>query len=119
MNKIIFASLLLLVGSSAYAATACDGTATRQTVTGSASNFVRVTFNPVCSANTQVVYTDDAANQKLYGGAASTKGASYFGGSTLGGAILRVGACTNNTCGGTVAATKAGDGMTAANAYGT
>lgn len=117
MKKIILAAILMASGSAAYALDACvAGTATP--VTGSATSFVRVTFTPVCSANSVVQYTDDANNQRVYGGSASSKGASYFGGSTLGGAIQRVGDCTNKSCGGTETATRAGAGMTAAQAYG-
>ena len=118
MKKILFASLIMLVGSSVYAADACNA-GTRTAVPGAVTNFVRVGFNPVCSANSVVVYTDSAADQKLYGGASSVKGASYFGASTLGGAVQRINYCTNNSCGGTEAADKAAAAMTAASAYGT
>lgn len=121
MKKIILASLLAMTGSVVFAATACDsGTST--TVTGDttgATKYVRVSFKPVCSANSAVVYTDDVGAQKLYGGSASVKGASYFGGSTAGGAVKRVGACgANNTCGSAALATHAPAGQTAAEAFG-
>ena len=119
MKKIILASLLALTGSVAMAATACSaGVSTAVPGSTDGSTFVRVGFSAACSANSIVVYTDSAANQKVYGGAVSVKGASYYGGSTLGGAIQRVGACTNNSCGGTEGTSKAAAGMTAADAYG-
>jgi hypothetical protein len=101
------------------AATACSaGAATL--IPGATDNtlYIRSGFKPVCSANSVVRYTDSVAAQKLTAGAASVKGASYFGGSTLGGAIQRAGACALNTCGGTEAQTKADVGMTDADAYG-
>ena len=119
MKKILLGSLLLLIGSSAYATIACTHGAAPTVVSGVVGNFVINDFMPSCSANTDMVYTDAANTQKLYGGAASNKGASYFGGSTLGGTIAPVGKCTNSTCGGGESATAAGLGMAAALNYGT
>jgi hypothetical protein len=117
MKKIILASLLSLFASSVLATDGCDDGASKN-VPVTSTSFIRVAFNTVCSQNVTLVYTDDAANQKVYGGSASKKGAGYFGASTLGGAVLRVGACTNNSCAAEVA-TKALAGSTAAAAYGT
>jgi hypothetical protein len=117
MKKIILASLLSMLASSAFATDGCvDGVSQNVPVTG--SSFIRVAFNTVCSQNVTLVYTDDSANQKVYGGSASKKGAGYFGASTLGGAVVRVGACTNNSCAAEAPA-KALLGSNAAQAYGT
>jgi len=108
MKNILIVSLLSLATSSVFAAAACTGTAGSGTlVPGSATNFVRADFTPQCSANTQVVYTDDAAAQKLYGGSASVKGKSYYGASTNGGAVKKVGDCAGGSCGSSAAASAA------------
>jgi hypothetical protein len=109
MKKIVIVSLLALASSSVLAAVACDAQSppVGTTVPGSPTNFVRADFKPQCSANTHVVYTDDAAAQKLYGGSASVKGKSYYGGSTNGGAIQKVGDCTGGSCGSNAAASAA------------
>jgi hypothetical protein len=119
MKKIIIVSVLALASSSVFAATACGAASppVGTLVPGSATNFVRSDFTPQCSANTHVVYTDDATAQKLYGGSASVKGKSYYGGSTNGGAIQKVGDCSGGSCGSN-AATSAGTGMTTADTYG-
>src|ERR1035437_10193225 len=105
MKKILLASLLV-IGSSAYAAPACTlGVST--SVAGADTSFIKVPFNSVCLANVTMTYTDDATNQKLYAGSASNKGASYYGASTLGGAVARVDKCTNNSCAGEAAAKAA------------
>ncbi len=119
MKKIILASLLVLLGSSVYAADACIPGGARQLVPGSATSFIREGFNPVCSSNTTMVYTDDAANQKLIGGSASIKGSTSFAGSTLGGAVKSAVDCTNKSCGGTQAATQAAAAMVIASGLGT
>ncbi len=120
MKKMIFVSLLALASSSVFAADACTGASppVGTAIPGSATNFVRVGFTPQCSANTYVKYTDDAATQKLYGGAASGKGKSIYSASTAGGAVQKSGDCPNGSCGGAAAATRANEGMTTAATYG-
>jgi hypothetical protein len=123
MKKIILASLLMMTGSVAFAqaaATACStGTASSIPGDNSGATYIRVAFKPVCSANSVVRFTDSVTSQKLYGGSASVKGASYFGGSTQGGAIQRAGGCANAACGdATAAAANADTGMGIADGYG-
>lgn len=123
MKKIILASLLMMFGSAAFAqaASSACSTGTASTIPGDNTGtlYIRIPFKPVCSANSVVRFTDNVASQKLIAGAASVKGASYFGGSTQGGAIQRAGGCPNAACGdATAAATQADLGMTAADAYG-
>jgi hypothetical protein len=121
MKKIILASLLMVSVSTAFAqavTTACSsGTAT--TVPGATDNtlYIRSGFKPVCSANSVVRFLDDVTAQKMTAGSASVKGASYFGGSTQGGAIQRAGGCPNAACG-SVAEAQADLGVTAAATYG-
>jgi hypothetical protein len=121
MKKIILASLLMVSVSTAFAqaaSTACSS-GTASTVPGATDNtlYIRSAFKPVCSANSIVRFTDSVAAQKMTAGSASVKGASYFGGSTQGGAIQRAGGCPNAACG-AVAEAQADLGMTAADAYG-
>lgn len=123
MKKIILASLLMLVGSPAFCAIACDPAATARVLipgTDDGSTFIRVGFNPVCSANSYIEYTDIAASQKLIAGGVSIKGANIFAGSTLGGAVKALGTpCTNSSCSTTNKATDAATALTAAAALGT
>jgi len=119
MKKIILASLLAATASVSFAQSTACSSGTASAVPGATDNtlYIRNGFTPVCSANSVVRYTDSVANQKLYAGSASVKGASYFGGSTLGGSIQKAGSCTNNACGAN-AQTHADQGVTAADAYG-
>lgn len=122
MKKIILASLLMLVGSPAFCAVACDPPNTARTLIpgdDTGSTFIRVGFNPVCSTNSYIEYTDDNTNQKLIAGGVSIKGANIFAGSTLGGAVKSAGTCTANSCSTTNKATDAATGLTAAGALGT
>jgi hypothetical protein len=109
MKKIILASLLALTGSVAFAQTTACSAGSATAIGSSTTQFIRVGFTPVCSANSVVRFTDDAVLQRVYGGAASGKGANYYGGSTLGGAIQRVGACAGGSCGGVTGATTSAD----------
>lgn len=117
MKKIILASLLCVVSSAGFAANACvGGVATAVPEAADGTKFVRTQFSPVCSPNTTMVYTDNGA--KVYGGAASVKGATYYGASTEGGTVKKVGECANKNCGGQAAATGAAAGMADAETYG-
>jgi hypothetical protein len=125
MKKIILASLLMVSVSTAFAqaaSTACSsGTASTHTLARPTTRCISVpAFKPVCSANSIVRFTDSVAAQKLTAGSASVKGASYFGGSTQGGAIQRAGACVpiNGLRGCCGSKHKLTVGMTAADAYG-
>lgn len=117
MKKILVLASLAALSSGVFAATACSGgTATNVTGATDGSKFVRTTFAPSCSPNTEVVYTDDGG--KVYGGSASIKGKAYFGASTNGGAVQKVGDCSGSGACGTTASAAAGSGMAAASTYG-
>jgi len=115
MRKILVLASLAAMSSSVFATDACvSGTVSN--VTGSSTNFVRTTFAPSCSPATIVVYTDNGGS--LYGGSASTKGKAYFGASTNGGAVLKVGDCSGSGACATAATAGASSGMAAASTYG-
>jgi len=72
----------------ALAVTACSGAAGNGTDVPGATDgtsFVRVTFNPKCSANVNLYYTDQTTTFAV--ASASTKGKNVFIGNTAGGAI--------------------------------
>jgi len=72
------------------------------------NSFVKVGFTPKCSANVFMSANDE--NSLLFRvGSASGKGKAYFGGSSAGGAVTRMGECSG-VCDGS----KANAGITAA-----
>mgnify|MGYP000854690792 CR=1 FL=1 len=118
MKNIILASVLAVTAvttfdanaaSSAFCAAANQaGDATVSAASGGTDSFIKVGFRPKCSANVYLNGNDE--NALLFRiGAASSKGKSYFGGSSVGGAVARQGDCS-----GTCNAGKATDGMNAA-----
>jgi hypothetical protein len=114
--KKIFVGLALCLGSSfSMAGTVCAagaGTA----VTGVATNFVKSTFTPKCSANTQVDFQQDASNAAV--GSVSTKGNQVFGGHTNGGAVVSTGAYSGTTDAAALAAAVTAAGAKLADAGG-
>jgi len=117
MKNIILGSVLAVVAVATLDANAA-GTSTFCNNPNAAGNgiataaagtdFIKVAFTPKCSANVILIGADE--NALLFRvGSASTKGKSYFGGSSAGGAVARQGDCA-----GTCDATKADAGRTAA-----
>jgi hypothetical protein len=100
MKKVILASVLGVVAvgtvNAAADVTACTGTAGNGTApTAAATNFIKVSFTPKCSANTYVFGQDSATYYRT--GAVSTKGANAFAGSTNGGGVAAT-ACGGTSC---------------------
>lgn len=87
MKKLIIALCLGVASSASMAATICDA-GTASAVTGVDTNFVRATFTPRCSANTQADFQQNANSAAV--GSASTKGNQSFGGHSNGGAVEKV-----------------------------
>ena len=104
MKKVILASVVALsaisAANNAAAATvsACSGAVAAgyswSVDTATTANFVRQGFTGRCSANVHLVGDDNGTFFRV--GAASTKGKSQFGGSSLGGGV----APTATTCAG-------------------
>lgn len=78
------ALVLSLASMGAQAAAGCTA-GTVGTITGAASNFVKSTFSPKCSASTYVNYTDGGSDFGVQG--SSAKGKVYYGASTAGGTV--------------------------------
>lgn len=118
MKNIILASVFALTAVTTFDAQAvstsnvCAGGAVAgngNPVNGDSSatdRFVKVGFTPKCSANVFLAANDESA-LLFRVGAASAKGKAFFGGSSVGGAVTRVG-----ECGTTCDAGKAADGIT-------
>jgi hypothetical protein len=92
MKKIIlasvtFAAALASMSAGAATATVCAGGSggTGAAQTADTSTFVKVAFNPKCSANVHLTSDDNQTYYRV--GAASVKGKNGFGGSTAGGAV--------------------------------
>ena len=86
MKKMIVLGALILAPLVTMAADICSGTAGPGTaIASSTTDFVKVGFTPVCSAETLVSVAQDAVG--LWGGSASKKGKYPFAGSTKGGAV--------------------------------
>ena len=105
-NKHLVACLISLAASvSAHAAVAttnvCPATAIPQvaaTVTGTAGNFVIVTFTPRCSNNVILSYSDPNGTFVAVG-STSTKGKNAFAGSSMGGGVVPIPAgCAGAAC---------------------
>lgn len=110
MKKILFVGMVALFSSATMAQTViCSATGTPIVVipgSSDGSTFVRNAFNPTCSPNTHMIFEQDGG--ALWAAAASSKGATVFGGSTNGGSVKSVGLCYSDskTCG-TTAPTRA------------
>jgi hypothetical protein len=100
MKKLITVVSLCVAASSSFAddfttvgavCTAGAGTAIGASV---ATNFVKTSFTPKCSANTSVGFVQNSNAAGV--GAISTKGNQVFGGHTNGGAVAKTADCT--TC---------------------
>ena len=120
MKNIILGSVLAVVAvasldaNAAGTSTFCNapnvaGNATATAAAG--TDFVKVAFTPKCSANVFLVGADESP-LLFRVGAASSKGKSFFGGSSAGGAVSRGGDCTGT--GGVCSATDATSGQTGA-----
>lgn len=95
--KKTLALCLCLMAPAAFAQTAaCAGTGSASTITGAAGNFVLNSFTPKCSANTHVLYQQNAIAFAAAGG--SSKGKNVFGGTSAGGQVTVVGACASTGC---------------------
>lgn len=117
-NKHLAACLISLAASvSAHAAVAltnvCPATTipnAAATVTGTAGNFVIVTFTPRCSNNVVLSYSEPNATFVAVG-TTSLKGKNAFAGSSMGGGVVPVGTqCIGTPC----VAADATAGVTAA-----
>jgi len=112
MKNIILGSVLAVVAvasldaNAAGTSTFCNapnvaGNATVAAASG--TDFVKVAFTPKCSANVFLVGADEGP-LLFRVGSASSKGKSFFGGSSAGGAVSR-----NTDCGGTNGVCRAQD----------
>jgi len=119
MKNIILGSVMALAAvasldANAASSTFCNapnvaGNAIATASSGGSSFFLKVAFTPKCSANVYLVGNDESA-LLFRVGAASNKGKSNFGGSSMGGSVARVGNCAAATC----VNTDADSGLTAA-----
>lgn len=110
MKKLIIALCLAVASSASMATTVCAaGTATA--VTGVSTNFVRTSFTPRCSANTQVDFQQNANAAAV--GAASSKGNQSFGGHSNGGAVEKYADSTSGYADAAAALTAAAAAATA------
>lgn len=87
MKKFVLAVALCAASSISMAATVCAAGVASQ-VTGADTNFVKTSFTPRCSANTQADFQQTANTAAV--GSASTKGNQSFGGHSNGGAVEKV-----------------------------
>jgi hypothetical protein len=120
MKKFAFALLAAaILPTSVFAATsgaACTtGNPVSGGITGDATKFVAVTFNPKCSANVSVSYDQNAT--AFWAGSVSSKGKSLFSGSSSGGAVANSGACTAASCSTTDLAAALANAVTACGSY--
>jgi hypothetical protein len=96
----VAAAVTSLSANAAGEQTFCNGGASGDATvaaTASASDFVKVAFRPKCSANVFLVGNDRSALVYTVG-AASIKGKSRFGGSSVGGSVGREGDCGATPC---------------------
>lgn len=107
IKKIILAASLSLIASASFAAPLCENNGTAgngKEFAGDSTQFVVTSFTPKCSANTEVEGDQDASG--FWGASASTKGKTYFGGHTAGGAVKALKECDKGTCATGVAKSK-------------
>ncbi|WP_269531138.1 hypothetical protein [Chitinimonas sp. BJYL2] len=93
LASLIATAAIGIVSVEATAVTACAGTATSVTVSGSTASFVKNDFSLKCSANVLMDYSQDAVTAGVCAG--SIKGKNKFGGTTAGGAV----SAATTTCG--------------------
>jgi len=115
MKKVILTAVLASAAISSMSANAASGTAVICTgnstaaagnaVTTATDTFVKVSFTPKCSANVHMVDNDQ---NTYYGvGSCSTKGKTFWVGSTAGGSISKQADCAATGCTSAGAATAA------------
>jgi len=107
MKKVILSSVLAAaaIGSVSVANAAStaqsfcsgvSGSGAAADASSSATSFVKVTFNPKCSANVFLYGSDSDAYYRV--GSSSAKGKTRFAGSTMGGGIAAAGTCAATGC---------------------
>ncbi|MBN8438394.1 MAG: hypothetical protein J0L95_10175 [Candidatus Accumulibacter sp.] len=115
MKNVVMGSVLAIAAVTSLSANAtpvCSGTVAGNGASFSAgTNFVKVAFTPKCSAN---VFLDgeETSPTVFRVGSASLKGKTKFGGSSVGGSVGNMGACTG--AGGVCSGTDSAAAMTAA-----
>ncbi|MCB1966865.1 MAG: hypothetical protein KDI64_12730 [Candidatus Accumulibacter sp.] len=103
MRSVVVGSLLVVAAVGPLTANAAPqsvcsaGAAGDGAVIAAGANFVKAAFTPKCSTNV-VLYADDASAFLFRVGAVSVKGTNKFAGSSVGGAVGNMGACSNTPC---------------------
>lgn len=101
LEAVVLGGVLMMSMQSAFAAAACTAGAAG-TITAGTTLFVKTAFSPKCSANVTVDVVDSTTSLSVK--SASSKGKTYFGGTTEGGGISACGTFT--TMGGITASTS-------------